>query len=206
MTSWLSTRKMKQTSPRAPADEPLLSALESTLLVAGGPVSVAALAHVLEVPKTDIVQLLQALGRELRRGIRLQVHADHAQLVTAPENVTVVQRYLGAVKPPALSRPALEALTVIAYKQPITRSEIEAARGANSDRAVQTLLARGLIEERGHRQTLGRPMEYGTSFGFLEYFGLDSLEELPPLAEQRGSAGLEVHDLGLRAARGQRAK
>lgn len=105
----------------------------------------------------------------------------HAQLVTAPENVEAVQRFLGTVRPPALSRAALETLALIAYRQPITRSEIEMARGVNSDRVVQTLIARGLIDERGRRPTLGRPMEYGTTFAFLEYFGLGSLEDLPPL-------------------------
>jgi segregation and condensation protein B len=128
-------------------------------------------------------------------GIRLQVHGGKAQLVTAPENAAVVQRFLGTAKPPALSRAALEALTVIAYRQPVTRSEIEAARGVNSDRAVQTLLARGLIEERGQRETLGRPMQYGTTFGFLEYFGLASLDELPPLSEEQPQ---DEPDVGLR--------
>lgn len=161
----------------------LLSAAESVLLVAGEPVTIAALAAALDQPRAGVVDLLDKLRTALRGGIRLQVHDGKAQLVTAPENAAVVQRFLGTAKPPALSRAALEALTVIAYRQPVTRSEIEAARGVNSDRAVQTLLARGLIEERGHRESIGRPMQYGTTFGFLEYFGLSSLDELPPVPE-----------------------
>jgi segregation and condensation protein B len=120
-----------------------------------------------------------------------------AQLVTAPENVEAVQRFLGAAKPPPLSRPALETLTIIAYHQGATRPEIEAMRGVNSDRSVQTLLARGLVEELGQRDTLGRPMQYGTSFGFLEYFGLASLEDLPPL-ESSDQTELRSESLGLR--------
>jgi segregation and condensation protein B len=116
--------------------------------------------------------------------------------VTAPQNVEVVQRYLGSEKPAPLSRAALETLTVVAYRQPVTRAEIDAARGVDSDHAVRKLLARGLIEERGHRDALGRPVEFGTSMAFLEYFGLMSLDELPPLPEEADL--LDPTGLGLR--------
>ncbi|MBV9281683.1 MAG: SMC-Scp complex subunit ScpB [Chloroflexi bacterium] len=166
-----------------PAEAGLASAIESILLVAGEPVAVSALARTLGQRADQVVAACEELRRELQGGIRLQLHEGRAQLVTAPENAELVQRFLGAVKPAPLSRPALETLTIVAYRQPVTRSEIEAARGVNSDRALQTLLARGLVEERGQRRSLGRPMEYGTSFGFLEYFGLQSLADLPPLEE-----------------------
>jgi segregation and condensation protein B len=186
--------------PRPPErdDSELLSELESILLVAGGPVRIVALARALEQPRTRIQELLALLKSSLAGGIRLQVHEGEAQLVTAPENVGPVQRFLGSARPPPLSRPALETLTVVAYHQGATRAEIEAMRGVNSDRAVQTLLGRGLIAERGQRTTLGRPMQYGTTFAFLEYFGLGSLEELPPL-ETHEEKDLSAGRLGLRS-------
>lgn len=167
--------------PNPALDESKLSALESLLLVSGGPASLRSLAEAAGIPRSDIDEALKAVAERLTGGIRVQVHDGQAQLVTAPENLDAVHRFLGTTRPPALSRPALEALAAVAYRQPVTRSEVEAARGVNSDRAMQTLLARGLIEERGRRESPGRPAEYGTTFGFLEYFGLSSLNDLPAL-------------------------
>lgn len=181
----------------APVDERILSALESVLLAAGEQVSVVALAEALDVSRATVVEGLRLLSRRLGGGIRLQRQADAARLVTAPENAAAVQRFLGVARPPALSRAALEALTVVAYRQPVTRPEVEAMRGVNSDRALHTLLARGLIEETGRRPGPGRPPEYGTTFAFLEYFGLGSLADLPSLPAEEGA---EQPALGLRAA------
>lgn len=128
----------------------------------------------------------------------MQVHDGSAQLVSAPENVEVIHRFLGTAKPASLSRSALETLTIVAYRQPVTRPEIEAVRGVNSDRAVHTLVSRGLIEERGRRDTMGKPSEYATTFSFLEYFGLRSLDELPALPDN-GASGATPTDLGLRS-------
>ena len=178
-------------------DDTLRSSIESILLVAGGPVTVQALAAALDVSRTRAARLLEELRERSLGGIRIQLHDGCAQLVTAPENIEVIHRYLGTAKPPALSRSALETLTIVAYRQPVTRPEIETIRGVNSDRAVQTLAARGLIEERGRRETLGRPTEYGTTFAFLEYFGLQSLEDLPELPEAMASDS-ERLDIGLR--------
>ena len=83
-----------------------------------------------------------------------------------------------------LSRPALETLAIIAYRQPVTRAEIEAIRGVNCDGVLRTLLSKGLIEEVGHLEQAGRPVLYGTTFQFLQYFGLQSLDELPPLEDE----------------------
>jgi segregation and condensation protein B len=189
---------VSRTTLPEPDEDRLISAIESILLVAGGPVSIAALARALEEPRPRIHALISRLRESLEGGIRLQFHGGTAQLVTAPENVETVQRFLGAARPPPLSRPAVETLTIIAYHQGATRPEIEAMRGVNSDRAVQTLLARGLVEELGQRDTLGRPMQYGTSFGFLEYFGLGSLDDLPPL-EIPDRTDLQSESLGLRS-------
>jgi len=182
-----------------PAEDRLASALVSLLLVAGGPVTVNALASAVQQPSMRVLSMLRRLGDSLRGGIRLQIHDGEAQLVTAPENVEVVQRFLGMAKVPALSRSALEALTVVAYRQPVTRPEVEAIRGVNSERALQTLVARGLIEERGRRETIGRPIEFGTTMGFLEYFGLASLDDLPPI-ESAASQYADAEILGMRSS------
>ncbi|GAC1519049.1 MAG: SMC-Scp complex subunit ScpB [Chloroflexota bacterium] len=181
-------------------DEALISAIESILFVAGGPVKVAVLAAATNASPARVDAALARLSVRPSHGIRLQRHDRSAQLVTDPANVEAVQRFLGTAKPPPLSRATLETLTVVAYRQPVTRAEIEALRGANSDRAVQTLLARDLIEERGNRPTLGRPTEYGTSAGFLHYFGLSSLDDLPAL-EQEEEAGAAPPIFGFRSDR-----
>jgi len=183
--------------PPEPDDAALLSALESVLLVAGGPIEVTQMASAVGEPRSRVVVLLDRIAGRLPHGIRLQRSGEEVQLVTAPENIEYVHAFLGTVRPPALSRAALETLTVIAYRQPVTRPEIEAVRGVNSDRAVQTLLGRGLIEALRQRPVLGRPTEYGTTFGFLEYFGLGSLDDLPPLPEDGGNRQ-DAHDLGFR--------
>lgn len=190
---------MSQSLPPEQAEVDLRGAIEGVLLVAGAPVSVAALAAAVDAPRSSVLEALAALTARREGGIRVQVHEGHAQLVSAPECMEAVHRFLGSSKLPGLSRSALECLSVIAYRQPVTRSEIEAARGVNSDRAVQTLVARGLIEERGRRPSIGHPTEYGTTFAFLEYFGLSSLDDLPPLPEWVSDDG-DVTQLGLRPA------
>lgn len=189
---------MERERPSAQDDARLESLLESILLVAGGPTTIAAMAAAVGSPRGAVRAALARLQQRQVGGIRVQVHAETAQIVTAPENNEIVRRFLGTEKPPALSRTTLETLTIIAYRQPVTRAEIEAARGTNSDRQVQTLLARGLIDERGHRDVLGRPMQYGTTLGFLEYFGLRSLDELPPLPEAQVT-DLQGQEIGLRS-------
>jgi segregation and condensation protein B len=178
-------------------DDGLRSSIESILLVAGGPVPVHAIAAALNVPRAYAGRLVEQLRHRAEGGIRVQLHDGSAQLVTAPENVDAIHRYLGTAKPPSLSRSALETLTITAYCQPVTRPEIEAIRGVNSDRAVHTLVARGLIEERGKRDTLGKPAEYGTTFSFLEYFGLGSLDDLTELPGT-SSEGSDLVDMGFR--------
>ncbi|MGH2443061.1 MAG: SMC-Scp complex subunit ScpB [Chloroflexota bacterium] len=181
----------------APDDDQLQSALESLLLVAGGPVALSSLATATATSRATITRALKLLQGRLSGGIRLQLDGDWAQLVSAPENVEQVHAFLGTAKPPPLSRATLETLTVIAYRQPLTRAEVDTARGVNSNRPVQILLARGLIEERGARDALGHPMQYGTGLPFLEYFGLASLEDLPPIPEAE-IAAVNAETIGLR--------
>ncbi len=128
--------------------------------------------------------LTELEGRLARRGIRLQRYGDRVQLVTAPEAATVIERFLGLEGRLRLSRAAMETLAIIAYAQPITRPRIEAIRGVNSDSPLRTLLAAGLIEEVGRADSVGRPILYGTTFVFLQQFGLSSLEALPPLKSE----------------------
>ncbi len=177
-------------------DEALSSVIESILLVAGGPVAISALASALDSPRRRILSALDDIDHRQRHGVRLQLHGNEVQFVTAPENSEWVHRFLGSARPPPLSRGAMETLALIAYRQPITRGEIEVARGVNSDRAVQTLLARNLIEELGRRETPGRPLLYGTGFGFLEYFGLRSLKDLPSILPDTGQS-VDAETLGM---------
>lgn len=156
--------------------------IESILFVAGEPVSVERLSSVLGVEPERVEAALAALAEGCTsRGVRLQRHGERVQLVTAPEAATVVERFLGAEPDNHLSQAAIETLAVIAYRQPITRAQIEAVRGVNCDGVLRTLLNRGLIEEVGRLEQAGRPILYGTTFAFLQHFGLNSLSDLPPL-------------------------
>jgi segregation and condensation protein B len=158
--------------------------LEALLFAAPGPVSIAQLAATLEIPITDIEKgliELQELCRE--RGIRLQHHQGRVQFTTAPEAALLVENFLGLDATSRLSRAALEALSVIAYQQPVTRPEIDAVRGVNSDGVLKSLLNKGLIQEVGRAEKPGRPILYSTTSDFLRHFGLGSLDELPPLSQ-----------------------
>lgn len=185
-----------------PGDVDLAGAIEAVLLVAGGPVGIRALASATGTRRPEVLAALGRLRGRLLGGTRIQLDAEAAQLVTAPEYADVVRAYLGSEKPPALSRAALETAAAVAYRQPVTRSEIEQVRGVNSDRVLQTLLARGLVEELGRRNTVGSPIEYGTSFAFLEYFGLASLDDLPPISSS-DLLPVDAGTLGMRTGREQ---
>jgi segregation and condensation protein B len=104
-------------------------------------------------------------------------------LATVPEAGPHIERFLGLDLTSRLSQAALESLALIAYRQPITRAQVEAIRGVNCDGVLRTLLARGLVEPVGRLEQAGRPYLYGTTFQFLQYFGLDGLEQLPSLPE-----------------------
>jgi segregation and condensation protein B len=156
--------------------------VECLLFVADEPISVGRLAEALEISEGEVEQVLEALEAcYVGRGLQLQRINTRVQLITAPEAAPVVERFLGLEARVRLSTAALEALAIIAYEQPITRPEIEAIRGVGSDSVLRTLLRAGLIEEVGRAPTVGRPILYGTTFEFLQHFGLSSLEELPPL-------------------------
>jgi len=156
--------------------------VEGILYAAAEPASISSLASALEVSIADIESALADLaGQYSGRGVRLQRHGNQVQLVTAPEAAERVQKFLGLESLNRLSSAAIETLAIIAYRQPITRPQIEMIRGVNCDGVMKTLEQHNLIEELGRAETVGRPMRYGVSFEFLQYFGLTGVHELPPL-------------------------
>lgn len=142
-----------------------------------------------KVKETELVAALEQLAAEHEaagRSYRLACVAGAWQFVTKPEYAPWIKALVGMkARPPRLSQPALETLAIIAYRQPVTRAEIEQIRGVNVDGVMQTLLERGLIEQVGRAEVVGRPMTYGTTALFLEYFGLRSLDDLPAADELR---------------------
>ena len=162
----------------------LKAILESILFVADEPLETAAIARSLGVGLLAIEEAVAALSADCRqRGVRLQQTDSAIQMVTAPETAPHVERFLGLDEDHRLSHAALETLAIIAYKQPITRPAIEAIRGVNCERAVASLKARGLITEVGRAHAQGRPYLFGTTFRFLEHFGLEKPDDLPPLPD-----------------------
>jgi segregation and condensation protein B len=169
-------------SDHAPDD--LSAYYEALLFIAERPLATAELAELGGVPKLQAEAELSALAERLEedeRGIRLQHHDDAWQLVTAPEVGARLAAY-AAREEARLSPAALEALAVIAYRQPCTRGDVERVRGVDSDYVIRSLLHRRLVVEVGRRDTPGRPVLFGTTFTFLERFGLTSIEDLPPLS------------------------
>jgi segregation and condensation protein B len=158
--------------------------IESLLFVTEEPVSIEQLAQALAIPAAQVESALQQLGEEYQgRGIRLQRHKDRLQLVTAPEAAPIVARFLGVQGSARLSSAALEVLAIVAYRQPLTRSQLETIRGVDSSGVLRALISRNLIAEVGRLDTVGRPILYATTPEFLQQFGLDSLDTLPPLPE-----------------------
>lgn len=173
------------TAAHEPDDATLVLLLEALLFVAVEPTPADRLATALGVSVERVQAGLTQLEAQLRtRGVRLQRHREAFQLVSAPEAAAAIETFLGLDLTAKLSRAALETLAIIAYRQPITRPQIEAIRGVSSDGVIRSLLHRGLIEEVGRLEQPGRPVLFGTTFEFLRYFGLTSLDDLPPLEEQ----------------------
>jgi segregation and condensation protein B len=157
------------------------SELEALLFVAERPLSRREIANLAGVSADTVDELLGDLEVALRgRGLRLVASGERVELATAPEAGELIARYVGA-DGLRLSPAALETLAIVAYRQPVTRSAVERIRGVDSDYVLRSLLHRRLIVEQGRADTVGRPILYGTSFEFMERFGLGSLDELPPL-------------------------
>lgn len=148
--------------------------------------TVKSLKKVKEAEITAALEQLAAEHETAARSYRLVCVAGSWQFVTQPEFAPWLKALVGVkARPSRLSQPALETLAIIAYRQPLTRAEIEQIRGVNVDGTMQTLLERGLVEATGRAEVVGRPSLYGTTALFLEYFGLASLEGLPAADELR---------------------
>ena len=161
----------------------ILTALEAVLFAAAAPVSYARLAETMGLKVGVIHEMCQALSNDYEKrgaGIRMQFMDAQVQLTTAPEASSAVETFLGLEATQKLSRAALETLTIVAYRQPISRPAIDAIRGVNSEYILRGLLTRGLVEEMGRAETAGWLILYGTTQDFLPYFGLSSLSDLPP--------------------------
>ena len=174
-------KKRKPKLIERPDPEQVLNVVEAVLFVADQPADVGLIARSLNAPKEEVVQAIEQLAEQCReRGVRVQRTGDLVQLVSAPETAAYVERFLG-MEHPRLTDASLETLAIIAYRQPITRAGIEAVRGVDCDGPIRTLLARELIEEVGRAPVIGRPTLFGTTVRFLEYFGLEKPDDLPPL-------------------------
>ncbi|MEO8456324.1 MAG: SMC-Scp complex subunit ScpB [Chloroflexota bacterium] len=158
--------------------------IESILFVAEGPVELRTLGKLTEHPPGEVAAALTSLADDLKeRGVRVQRTGNSVMMVSAPETTPYVQRYLGIDEHARLSPVVLATLTVIAYKQPVTKGQVERILRKNCDYGVMVLKARDLITETGRAKTPGLPYLYGTTFKFLEHFGLEKPEDLPPLPE-----------------------
>ncbi len=170
----------------------IATAIESLLFVSGRPLEYAELRKLLNVNDTELTCSLDMLNDQLEsqgRGIRLQRLGEQVQLVTAPENARYIAALLDLPMTARLTTAAMETLAVISYRQPITRAQIEAIRGVNSDRAVASLVQHGMVAEIGRAQTVGRPALFATTPEFLQQFGLTSLEQLPRTGGESQSTG-----------------
>jgi segregation and condensation protein B len=166
----------------------LQAALEALLFSSDQPLPLSLLAESLDTPPDEVAEALVALEKAYAArgaGIELREIAGGHLLVTAPEHSEWVGKLLRGKKKMRLSRAALETMAIIAYKQPVTKSEVEAIRGVDSSAVLATLLERNLVTIRGRSKVVGRPLLYGTTQEFLDYFGLKDLTELPRPEELR---------------------
>src|SRR5579864_7141743 len=172
--------------------EDLGVALEGVCFALNRPVTLTEAGEILGRSPQAVSSAAEALAAQLRgRGLMLQRHGDSLQLVTRPEVAWAVQRALNPERPSRLSRPAMETLAIIAYRQPVTRAVIEAIRGVNCEAVLEHLENRGLVAEIGRQETPGHPRLFGTTLRFLQIVGLERVEDLPPIA---GGSALEALD------------
>lgn len=176
------------------------AAIEGILFASGEPVPAERLCQALELDRAAVESVVSRLADYYsyeRRGLRLRKLDGAYQLCSAPECAEWIRKALEVRKPPQLSPPALEVLTIVAYFQPVTRAYIDQVRGVDSSYTVGLLSERGLIEESGRLTVPGRPLLYRTTRNFLRTFNLSSLDELPPLPDElRGDGQLTLGNLG----------
>ena len=169
---------------RINAMDDLRAKIEAILFVAGEPVAVGDLAHALNLTAMEMTAALEGMREylDVNSGLELNYFGSQVQLSIQPQYASAVEALLNPVQRMPLSAAVMETLSIIAYRQPVTKSEIEAVRGVKCDYSVQSLLNKGLIQELGRRETLGRPMLYGTTDAFLRHFGIEDLSQLPSVS------------------------
>lgn len=170
------------------------SAFESMLFVWGQLLPAKDAAEVFDISEADAIGIFQELQEEYeqeRRGIRIRRVGKAFQFVTYGENEEFVRRLCTPVKIKRLSQAALEVLAIIAYKQPVTKGEIDAIRGVRCDRVVEGLVTKGLVRDRGRSEAVGRPILYGTADEFLKHFGFESLKDLPEIEDIEEVIGMD---------------
>jgi len=166
--------------------------LEAILLASPEPLSIHRIGEVMGLDEKDAGILMDDLRKEYQqpgRGLHIQEIAGGFVLTTRPDYAEYVEKLLQP-KGKGLSHAALETLAIVAYRQPVTKAEIEGVRGVKADRSIETLVERRLIKEVGRKETPGRPMIYGTTPDFLQYFGLRDISDLPPLSLDTSDAQL----------------
>lgn len=173
------------------SEDEIVQLIRAMLFVAAEPPTVTELAAGAELDPADIERGLARFQADAT-GLTIQRQGDRISLVTAPRFARQIRQFLGLDREAKLSSAALETLAIVAYRQPVTRGEIESVRGVDCSGVVATLHARGLIEPVSRRPTIGNPIQYGTTGDFLRHFGLSSLAELPALGQINGQDGQDV--------------
>ena len=171
--------------------------IEAILYVAGEAVSLRDLSRALQTEEKEIRKAVDSLRDEYdyqQRGFMLKRFSDKIQLATRPLYAKDVIRLLQPVQQQSLSQAAMETLAVVAYKQPVTRAEVEQIRGVKCDYSLQSLISKGLIREAGRKDTIGRPILFCTTDEFLSHFGLEGLDKLPPMPEPEDNHETELTD------------
>lgn len=170
------------------------SAFESMMFIWGEPLDVKAAAEIFNISKQDAMELFLELQQEYEmegRGIVIRQINQSFQFVTRAENAGYIEKLCTPVKTRKLSQSALEVLAIVAYKQPVTKGEIEAIRGIKCDRVMDGLVKKDLVCEKGRSEAVGRPILYGTTDTFLKHFGFSTLKELPPIDDIDGIMGMD---------------
>lgn len=176
------------------------SAFESLMFVWGEPLDVKTAAELFNISNKEAYDYFAELKEEYDRegrGIRIREINKNFQLVTSIENVEYIERLCTPVREKRLSQQALEVLAIVAYRQPVTKGEIEAIRGIRCDRVLEGLMKRDLVQEAGRSSAIGRPILYGTTDAFLKHFGFQNLKELPDIEDIAGVMNLEEAEEGV---------
>ena len=192
------TLPLDETKPKLDLKE-RVGIVEAILFVTGNAVEKKDICRAMELTEGELEETLDALesGYDFdRRGLRLLRFGAHVQLATRPDYAPYVEKLLQPVQKQSHSQAVMETLAVIAYRQPVTKAEIEQVRGVKCDYSVQSLVTKGLIEEVGRKEALGRPILYGTTDAFLRHFCIASLSELPEIDFSKLTAKLEAGTAG----------